>query len=242
MNIYDIDHEKVYYWANAYNAKMMYEGLSVDIIDLEGLLTKMSFQKLTGYVDVLIGKGEERGLIFFQNGDMVVGSYSWNNGKIRNFQEDQKLLIQKTKEGGGTFNVGKIPPTMENKEKRKIQTSRRLFSNALNMLEELLIAFEQTVGSNKKIKTGSSILLKKKFVELAGKYDFLDPFAGEFEYSDQKISFKGDASTQDLIYGVVESVKESANELGILHQLEKNLDPWFKRHCDMLKRYRISFP
>ena len=242
VNIYEIDHEKVYYWANAYTAKKMYEGLSTDTTDLEEFLIKMGLQKLTGYVDVLISKGEERGLIFFQNGDMVDGSYSWGNGKVRNFREDQKLLIQKTKEWGGTFNVGKISPVMANKENGKIQTSRKLLSNALNMLQELLIAFEETVCSNKKIKTGFSILLKKKFVELADKYDFLDPFAAEFEYSDQKISFRGDAGTQDLIYGVVESVMELANELGILHQLEKKLDPWFKRHYDILTRYRISFP
>ena len=241
VNIYEIEYEKVYYWANTYTAKKMYEGLSTDTTDLEGLLTKMSLQKLTGYVDVLIGKGKESGLIFFHNGDMVGGSYSWGNGKVRNFREDQELLIQKVKEWGGTFNVGKISPIMADKENGKIQTSQKLLSNALSMLEELLNAFEEIVASNRKIKTGFSTLLKKKFVELVDRYDFLDPFAAEFEYSDKKISFRGDASAEDLVNGVVESVKGLANELGILHRLEYKLDPWFKRHGDTLTKYGISF-
>jgi len=37
----------------------------------------------------------------------------------------------------------------------------------------------------------------------------------EFEYANQSISFRGDAIDEELVLGVIESVKELAEELGI---------------------------
>ncbi|MEZ4550951.1 MAG: hypothetical protein R2874_10855 [Desulfobacterales bacterium] len=52
-------------------------------------------------------------------------------------------------------------------------------------------AVRKTGQINKRIKMDFETLLNKQFVEKVNRYEFLDPFAGEFRYSNGKVSFSG---------------------------------------------------
>ena len=71
IDIYAIDLERIYFWANLHGAVKIYKDLSTEFTDLEGLIRKMTSEKLTGYIEVLISKGEDGGLIFFNNGEII---------------------------------------------------------------------------------------------------------------------------------------------------------------------------
>ena len=51
VNIYQIGPEEVYFWAGIPSAEKIYEGLSTEFTDLDGLIRKMRSEKLTGYID-----------------------------------------------------------------------------------------------------------------------------------------------------------------------------------------------
>jgi hypothetical protein len=241
VNIYEIDPEKVYFWANIPNAERIYKDLSTEFTDLEGLIKKMSSEKLTGYIDVSINKGKEGGLIFFSNGEINGGSYSWGEGEVNHSKEAQQLLIEKTKESGGTFDVSRIPlPNGVTGNESKGAGGERL-SDVLSALEELLGIFERIVKDNKVIKGDFNTLLKRKFVDKAEEFGFLDPFAAEFNYVDQKVQFTGNASNEELAKGVTESLKELAEELGILAQFRDESNDWSETHEKELNRLGISF-
>ena len=104
------------------------------------------------------------------------------------------------------------------------------------MLEELLHILERIVKADKVMKSGFSTALKRKFMEKADEFPFLDPFAAEFEYSDRKITFTGDAGSDELVRGLTECVKEMAEELGILAQMNIELGPWSKKYEKELGR------
>ena len=106
------------------------------------------------------------------------------------------------------------------------------------MLEALLGIFEKVVREKNK-KADFQKLLKQKFVENADRFAFLDPFAGEFEYADQKITFSGRVSNRDLVDGVVAAVREMARELGLQAALMDDLDLWTKEHADELAEYDV---
>jgi hypothetical protein len=76
----------------------------------------------------------------------------------------------------------------------------------IGMLEELLNIFKKTISSKRKMKADFKKILKKKFLENADKYVFLDSFAGEFEYADCRINFAGTAIDRELIDGITKSV------------------------------------
>lgn len=240
VNVYRISQEEVYFWSSIPDAEKIYKDLSTEFTDLEGLIRKMSSEKLTGYIDVTIDNGQEVGLIFFINGKVMGGSFSWENGEPGPTRKNQQLLIDKTKERGGLFNVCRISLS-----KMKVNAqSRTSFSkpsrNILAMLEDLLKIFEKTVSSKKKMRNDFNRILKKKFVENAEIYTFLDPFAGEFEYTDHQIRFTGAASDQELIKGVTDSVCQLAQDLGLLPKLLENSADWFEKYTRELDDFNVK--
>ena len=241
VTIYEIAEDEVYYWASIPTAEKIYKDLSTEFTDLDGLIKKMISEKLTGYIDVSIGQGKEAGLVFIINGNITGGSYSWSNGKPTPNKENQELLIRKTKEQGGMFNVCRIPISKLQVDKQAGNTQIDDIETILDMLEELLIIFESVVSSTKKIRTDFSKLLKQKFVENADKYSFLDPFAGELEYSRRHLSYSGDSSNKDLTHGIVDSVKEMAQELGVLPRLVGELESWSEKYARELSAFGIEF-
>ena len=241
VNIYHIGPEEIYFWASIPTAEKIYQNLSTEFTDLEGLIKKMGAEKMTGYIDVTIGGGEENGLIFLINGKIMGGSYSWGNGAPSPSKKHQDLLIQKTKEMGGIFNVCRISVKNAQTDNQPVALKPKKPQAAIVMVEALLNIFEELVLKKRKKKADFQKLLKQKFVENAERFSFLDPFAGEFEYAEQKITLLGRVSDRDLVDGVVAVVNEMARDLGLQSALIKNLDWWSEEYADELALYDVSF-
>ena len=54
---------------------------------------------------------------------------------------------------------------------------------------------------------------KRSLIEKSGEYPFLDPFAGEFEYREGTIGFKGEAGAKDFAKGIGECLQATLNHL-----------------------------
>jgi hypothetical protein len=241
VNIYSIAPDRIFFWANLFVAEDVHKDLSTEFTDLEGLTKKMSSEKLTGYIEVSISNGGEGGLIFFINGEIIGGSYSWVKGELNRTKESHELLVQKTKESGGVFQVRRIPSVMGQPQYGSEPASGKPSSHVLTMLEGLLIIMERLIVSDRKVKTDFVTLLKGKFVEKADVYSFLDPFTNEFKYSGQKIAFSAEADDEFVVKGVTESVRELADELGLLHQLKESLASWSKKYERSLADFGVIF-
>ena len=240
VSIYQLSFAEVYFWASIPSAEKIYEGLSTEFTDLEGLIRKMSSEKLTGYIDVTIGGGKEIGIIFIINGKIVGCSYSWDKEAPGPSEKNQELLIRKTKESSATFSVCRIPLAKMKAQGESRTGPTRPSKAILSMLEELMVIFENAVVSRKNMKTDFSKLLKKKFVENAEKYAFLDPFAGEFDYSNRKIYFSGATSDKELIGGIVSSIQELAQELGMRSELLNSCAEWSNKYSKQLENFSIK--
>jgi hypothetical protein len=232
--------DEVYFWSSIQFAEKIYKDLSTEFTDLEGLIRKMSSEKLTGYIDVAIGNGRESGLIFIINGKIMGGSFTWNRGEPGPTLKNQELLIKKTKKYGGTFNVCRIPLSKMKVGSDALGSFAKPSKNTLLMMGELLKIFEETVSARKKITADFNKILKKNFVENAEKYAFLDPFAAEFEYTNQRIKFSGTATDQELINGVTNSLRQLAQELGLVRQFILNTDVWSDKYSNQLENFNIK--
>jgi len=111
----------------------------------------------------------------------------------------------------------------------------------LDMAQELLNIFEKAIQGNKKIKIGFDTLLKRKFMEKVDEYDFLDPFAAEFQYAKGKVQYTGKAGNEKLIRAIANCVGELADELGMQHVLSKHLVDWTTRHSNEIKKLHLKF-
>jgi hypothetical protein len=130
----------------------------------------------------------------------------------------------------------KIEPELEAEDIEPTPSLR-----VLTAVEELMVIFERTTRKVKNLDSDFATLLNRKFVEKAEKYPFLDPFAAEFKYADQKISFIGDTTDAEMLQGVLESIAEIAEEIGVQRQFKGNLDTWAKKYQADVKNLQIHF-
>ena len=236
IDIYQLSPSCIYFWASTPEARQLYKDLTSEFTNLDGLIKKMKAEELTGFINVSLKNGSKGALIFFNSGRIVGGSYSWDIGG--NEQNAIRILIEESKEVGGVFHVSKIVPGTKGKEPL-LDGSKRCSWHVLAALEELLMALEDVLKGRKGLKRDFRTLLKKKFLEKADKYSFLDPFAGEFDYSNRKITFFGEAGDEEVARGVVESVKELAAELGVESLLRRSLESWKEQYGRTLSKFNI---
>jgi hypothetical protein len=241
IDIYRIAQEEVYFWASLPSAEKIYQDLSTEFTDLEKLITKMGSEKLTGFIDVSIGNDNLGGLIFMSNGKIIGGSFSWDLDESTPSEKNVEMLVNKTKKSGGIFQVSRIPIKNHQTDNEINEVRYEISSDVIKMLEEYLGVFDTVFSSKKNIALDFNKALRKKFVEKAEQYTFLDPFAAEFEYSDGKITFTGESGDQDLVSGVVESVQELAEEMGLTVELNNYMGSWLEKYANKLSGLEISF-
>jgi hypothetical protein len=235
LSVFGIPAEEIYFWSTVPDAKLIYQDLSTEFTDLEGLIKKMKSEALTGFIEVIIGSGPQGGLLFFNNGEIIGGSYSWQQRATSMNANGQEDLVRRCKENGGVFHVSRMPSadTAPNQEAELYveEISEKPSGRTLTAIEELLVLFERIVISRKGRDTDFSTLLSRKFVEKADTYPFLDPFAAEFRYVDNAVTFTGDTNDATLLKGVVESIREVGEELGMLAEVRDNVSGWMKKYA-----------
>ncbi|MFC1815251.1 hypothetical protein ACFL0M_04760 [Thermodesulfobacteriota bacterium] len=240
VSVYKIEPARLYYWANLSYAEDFYRDLSTKFSDLEGLIKKMRAEKLTGYIDVSISGSADGGIVYLNNGSIIGSSCSWDKNGQYGSKNNLQQLMMKSKDSGGIFSVKQID--LKNVRRNSVSGTKtqKVSSRMLVMIQDLLRILETFVSGNKKIKIDFETLLKKKFVEKADTYEFLDPFAAEFQYAKGRVEFSGDAAPEQLVKAILESVMELADELGILTLLSKHLETWKKRYTPEIVKYRIE--
>jgi hypothetical protein len=242
VDIYSIAQKQVYFWSSIPVAEKIYKDLSTDFTDLEGLIRKMSAEKLTGFIDVELVGGRESGMIFLSGGEIIGGSFSWNPGGNGSAKEHVKDLIEMSKAAGGIFQVSRLP--MEDSAHRpqtEMSPASAYNMNTLKMLEEFISIFEKIYKSRKDKPADFNSLLRNKFVQNADRFEFLDPFAEEFEYHERQITFTGDADDGELANGIIVSINELAEDVGVTGQLKNYLTSWYRKYEALLDRLGIHF-
>lgn len=249
VSIYEIIPERITFWANVADAEDLHKDLSTEFTDLDGLIKKKISEKLTGYIEVAFNEND-KAVLFLLNGEIIGSASSENKWNLVRTEDLQQMLIDKARAMGAVFNVRSIPLRMiienyipssrsETKKESKpvvkkdaepadIKTESFDF---IPMLQHLMRIYEKFVMGNKKIRDDFDTLLKRKFIEKVDIYDFLDPFAAEFHYSQGKITYTGKASLNQLATGLLRCLDEIAEENHMKKWLSKHLGPWEEKYA-----------
>jgi hypothetical protein len=217
ISIYEIDPSRIYFWSNIPNAQRIYDSLSTEFTDLQGLLKKMGKESLTGYIEVHLSGGDKQAWVFFHNGTIIGGLDSWESLNLDRSADFLKQLIVKSKNLGGMFHVCKVMMGQE---------APSPSGSIQHHLEALLNKFEETLRSKNPQMTDFEREFRKKLVDNADRFVFLDPFAGEFSYQNGKVIYDGEATDKELVEGTLTCVTEMAREKGVLDSFKDEI-----RHC-----------
>lgn len=263
VSIYEVSPEKIAFWANVANAEDLYKDLSTEFTDLEGLIRKMTADRLTGYIEVAFPSGDPA-LLFMHNGQIIGTISAESKWQLTRDQEIQVDLIEKSRKVGAVLNVRKIlldqisennsvkingkaapnlngaadKPAAPSEEPEPVYTEETGPLHIREMLQYLMLIYEKFISSNRKIRDDFDTILKRKFVQKVNQYEFLDPFSEEFIYSNGKIEYSGAVDDKRLATGVIECLREIAAENDMKKWLDKSLWPLrekYSREFDLLK-------
>jgi hypothetical protein len=237
IGIFKIEPELVYYFSNIHSTQIVYDNLSSEFTDLGGLVRKLSQEKFTGYICVRSASDDTQSAIFFLKGKIIAHCDSEKAAGSGFSQKGVKTLILKVTEQGGMFKVYQILTVKDKKSTGAagIQSSDNK-EDVNSIVEELLNEVSEFIDINhKKTKVNSSTLIKKKFIEKANRYPFLDPFAAEFDYTDKTVSVHSNIKRTELISGIIDSLKAVAEELNQQPKIEKIITLWSEKHATQIK-------
>lgn len=239
IGVYEIALEKVFFWANLSKSKTIHTNLGTEFTDLEGLVKKMSSEKFNGYIDVSISGGSETAVILFEAGHILDVSCSWIGDGHGGSEERLELIIQKTRQSSGVLNVSEVDIPGKTGKTEPASSPARGDGREYPMLEELLLIAENTIHSRKGHKVDFNTLFRKKCIANVDRYDFLDPFMAEFEYTGGRIVFSGGADDSRLAEGVVACVAEIAKDLGMAEDFRTATASWRSKWEDPLSRIDV---
>ncbi|MFP4036061.1 MAG: hypothetical protein ACLFUE_00930 [Desulfobacteraceae bacterium] len=237
LDVYAVDPGQIHFWANISGAETVYRDLTTEFTDLEGLIKKMTSEGLTGYIEVSVHGGRDGGLIFFMNGEIIGGSYSWLQGEVNGTDQARETLLRMSKDRGGTFHVSRIPPQGEEHRPEPEKAPDR---EIIQTLQELLALSERVMEGGKFTPRDFRTSLKRKLMEKADQYPFLDPFAGELDYADGSLTFSGTAPADQLLEGLTQAIKELALDVGAWSRLSQEIPPWKEKNSELLSRLGTS--
>jgi hypothetical protein len=271
LSIYEIPPEKIAFWANVANAEDLYKDLSTEFTDLDGLIRKMTVDRLTGYIEVAFSK-DELALLFMHNGQVIGAISAESKWQLVRSQNMQTELIERSRKVGAMLNVRRIlldqvsgntsvknngkkapsaskvdekpaaaPPEPEPEPEFEYREEYTGPLRIIEMLQYLMLIYEKFISSNRKIRNDFDTILKQKFVQKADRYGFLDPFSEEFKYAKGRIEYTGKADERRLATGLLECLREIAAENDMQKWLDKSLWPLREKYSREIDELNIEF-
>jgi hypothetical protein len=235
ISVFRLSARAVYYWASILAAESYGQELSAEAVDLDGLIDRLASERVSGYVAATDGHREAA--IFLDKGRIIGGAYPWSGGDFSHLPGHPAQFVLWCKERKALCRVGRIPLSL-------VQGGAAPGGSevdTLSMLEELIGLAEKILTVNR-VQPGFDRRLKQKLLAKAERFPFLDPFAGEFEFSDQKIRFSGDTPHRELVEALTETVTELAVEAGAEEVFRERLADWAERHGRHLMRLGVPRP
>jgi len=225
IDVYNIDENQIFFWANLSKARTLYDNLTTDLTDLGKLIRKVETEKITGIIEVSINNGTKPALMLFYQGLLVGTHRPWVDEQLTNENSVVDYLRRESDRHGGSFCVKTIPveEVTAESEANAVADGKTDVTTAeiLAMVGEMIYALESLISARVKGHEPFSLTLKKKFIDKADLYPFLDPFADEFAYGERKVRFDGDATPVELSHAVGRCLLEIADDYRLKGDLER---------------------
>jgi len=248
LNVYRMPSDRVALVAGTLQSDILFKDLSSDFTRLDRLILKLREEKHNGFIEILTKEHNGMGVLFFQDGEVADLFATSESGASLVEKKTIPVFLENVVKQGVIFNVyrsqGKTPlketPLKETsvqetrvKESPVKETAvketpvkespgaggREGFKELIPILQDILSRVEKVADS---VSRKGTFLkeFKKSLIEKSVEYPFLDPFAGEFEYREGTIGFKGEAGTKEFAKGIGECLRVTLNHLE--EELPKN--------------------
>ncbi len=262
LSIYRLLPEQVALIAKNLNQEILFKSLSTHFVHLDQFLLKLKEERHTGFIEVMTKEHHPMGVLFIEGGEPVEMFATPKTGPSVFGRMSIPIFIQNATQQGAFFNVyGKkghspqVEEIMKDKgedvlpdgERGESTEREEGFKEILLLFQEFLSGAERLVDS---LSSGGTFkkAFKKALIEKSEEFDFLDPFAGEFEYGNGTIRFTGETGKEDFAKGIVECFrvalshfeKEWPREKMVSLKLKAGIESFIEHHREALKRWEAE--
>ena len=166
--------------------------------------------------------------MFFKSGVIVGSSDYMNEPEYTDIDKVVSRLVRELEASKGVLNIKALPKNGgANGEKNgtanvtaaPMASPASALTTVKRTLAESNEIFTKAVGNREKF----DIVLKRKFLQKADKYTFLDPFEEEVVYDGKELSVESSVDTKRLLEAVNECLMEIGAEYGLTDEFKKRL-------------------
>ena len=223
LNVYRMPPERITAVASNLQSEVVYKDLASDFTRLDRLILKLREEKHNGFIEIFTKEQKGMGVLFFQEGEVVDLLMTSESGGSVMDKKSIPIFLENVVKQGVIFNVHRsqarapiketppvkeAPPMKETPPIREMSPSKDGGSTRelLSILQEILSKVEKSV--DKASGNGTFIrVFKRSLIEKSAEYPFLDPFAGELEYRDGVLVFKGETGIREFAKSVGECMR-----------------------------------
>lgn len=106
VKVFRLDANAIFFWAQMPAFQRAKAALKSTEIPLPDLIFRLRQKQFSGFIDVRLVKKNDGGILFFNEGDRVGGSYTWGEGGMSTSDEDYNSLISRVQLNEGVFTFG----------------------------------------------------------------------------------------------------------------------------------------
>lgn len=262
ISIYRLPPEQVVLISRNLDQPLRFKDLSTRFVRFDQFLLKLKEEKHSGFIEVLTKDRHPMGVLFLEEGEPVemfttpkTGSSVFGRISIPIFLENttqleaffsvygEKRECQVTEE----IELGKREKDVAGGNGTEPPEREGEFKKLLLLFQEFLLSAEKVVDS---LSSRGSFkkAFKRALIEKSEEFDFLDPFAGEFEYDSGTIRFTGEVGMEEFARGLLESFRstmirleeELPKERMVSLKLKAGVESFIVNHRETLKSLEIE--
>ncbi len=205
INVHRLAPEMVTILASTSTEEAIYKNLSTEFTSLDKLVEKLSKEKHSGYIDIVLTGDKGKGVVFLQEGEILEVAMSGAGNKTMYGKEILSKVIDDAQKIGASFNVYRAGLLERGAERTEIAQTRDL-QGAIEVIQEVMDIIEGLVDGLTTQKGSFREGFKRAQVEKSEDYPFLDPFVAEFEYENGEIKFWGKVPLEEFLRGIKDCI------------------------------------
>ena len=230
IDIYELSEEILKFCCNIPDAETLHSDISTEFVDINKLLRKLLADKMTGFLEIVLNAGSDKKYMFFKSG-VIVGSSDYLNEPeyadvdrvvsrlVRELESSKGILNIKALPKNGSIGAEKSGPAKAPAVPKAPASSASVLNSIKHILAESNEIFTKATGNKEKF----DIILKRKFLQKAEKYSFLDPFEEEVAYDGKELSVESSVDAPTLLNAINECLTEIGAEYGLAEEFQGRL-------------------
>lgn len=217
--------------------------LSSDLTDLDALIRLYAKQSFTGYIDVILGSDAGRATLFLAQGQLLESIFTDIPTGVcaPHMSVDALMTLCRIHEAAFSVYQARTEQAGESHD-----FTGTVPVGVITLYEQILNALEEAVDPITK-EGAFAKALKAALPPLAQRYEFLDPFLGEFRYAQKALTYTGNASYNEFVAGMCALINACLQTLYgltakdvVLPRISRQIEPVAMEHEELIDLLQLK--